>query len=318
MKNKKNRAIYFEEYRKINGIEQYLFHAGTSDKNPVILFLHAFASAESLMTNLFQERWEELFTVVHLDQRGAGKTFTKNPTAAPTMELQLQDIHETILYLKERYQKEKIILVGHSWGSVLGSIYIKRHPENIAYYVGTGQVISVLEGERKGYEKALEIAIQKKDVKSQEKLKSIEHYPYGNPENFIKDCTQLRTVQQKYHLAPSKMSYIPLFKAMVTSPIFRFSDIHAFLGAEKINSKLNEEMMDFDLNQESYEYKVPVYYILGANDWQVPYVLAEDYFEKIEAPRKKLYLIKEAGHFTMDDQPEDFFQALADINAGEQ
>ena len=318
MKNKNNRAIYFEEYRNINGIEQYLFHAGTSEKNPVILFLHAFASAESLMTNIFQKDWEELYTVVHLDQRGAGKTFTKNPTAAPTMELQLQDIHETILYLKERYHKEKIILLGHSWGSVLGSIYIKRHPENVSYYIGTGQVISVLRGERAGYEKAMEIALQKGDVKSQKKLESIAKYPYGNPDMFIKECTLLRTVQQKYHLAPSKMSYLPLMKAMVTSPIFQLSDLHAFFGAEKINAKLNDEMMDFDLEQESYEYSVPVYYILGAEDWQVPYVLAKDYFEKIKAPRKKLYMLENAGHFTMDDKPEAFFEALADIHANEQ
>ena len=318
MKNKNNRPIYFEEYKKINGIEQYLFHAGTSYENPVILFLHAFASAESLMTNIFQKDWEEIFTVVHLDQRGAGKTFTKNPTAAPTMELQLEDIHETILYLKERYQKEKIILVGHSWGSVLGSIYAKRHPENVAYYVGTGQVISVLKGERAGYEKAMEIAMQRKDMKSQKKLESIARYPYGEPEDFIKECTLLRTVQQKYHLAPSKLSYIPLLKAMVTSPIFQFSDIHAFLGAEKINSSLNNEMMNFDLDEESYEYKVPIYYILGADDWQVPYTLSKDYFQKIEAPRKKLYMLKGAGHFTMNDKPKEFFEALADINANEE
>ena len=318
MKNKNNRPIYFEEYRKINGIEQYLFHAGTLEKNPVILFLHAFASAESLMTNIFQKEWEELYTVVHWDQRGTGKTFTKNPNAAPTIELQLEDLHEIVLYLKEKYHKEKIILLGHSWGSVLGSIYIKRHPENVLYYIGTGQVISFLRGERAGYEKAMEIALQKDDVKSQKKLESIAKYPYGKPDNFIKECTLLRSVQQKYHLAPSKMSYLPLMKAMVTSPIFQFSDLHAFFGAEKINSRLNTEIMDFDLEKESYEYSVPIYYVLGAADWQVHYVLAKDYFEKIDAPRKKLYMLKGSGHFTMEEKPKEFLEALLDIHANEQ
>lgn len=318
MKNKDNRLIYFEEYKKINGIYQYLFHAGTSYENPVLLYLHGFGTAESTQTNIFQKKWEEIFTVVHLDQRGAGKTFIKNQAEEPTLELQLQDVHETVEYLKDKYHKEKIIILGHSWGSILGSIYIKKHPENVAYYIGTGQVVNVLEGERAGYEKAIEIAQSKKDLKSLKKLESIPNYPCSKDSaEFMKNCRLLRTVQQKYNLAPSFAAYIPIIKALITSPIFKFSDITALMKAGKVNTKLEDSMMSIDFNKEYAEYEVPIYYVLGSGDWQVPYVVSQKYFEKIHAPRKKLYLIPDAGHFTMYDQPQLYFNALSDINKNE-
>ena len=81
--------------------------------------------------------------------------------------------------------------------------------------------------------------------------------------------------------------------------------------------KPNKEIIDywskFNLRLESEEYKIPIYYILGENDWQTPYIISEEYFKIINAPRKKLYLIPDAGHMTMVDQPKLFFDTLVDI-----
>jgi pimeloyl-ACP methyl ester carboxylesterase len=318
IRNRNKRKIFFEEYRMINGINQYLFHAGADYDNPVMLFLHGMGIAESVTAHMFQRKWEELYTVVHLDQRGAGKTYTKNPQIKPTLEMQIKDIYEVVEYLKERYNKDKIVIVGHSWGSILGTIYTKRYPENVLYYIGTGQVVNVLGGERIGYEKARDIALERKDKKALKKLDSINEYPYKeSSEQFIKNCTLLRIVQQKYKLVPTKASYVPLTIGMMLSPIFRLSDFSAMGSSEKVNEKINDDMMSFDLMKESREYKVPIYYILGKNDWQVPYTFTEEYYETIVAPRKKLYLIPGAGHFTMQDKPELYYNVLEQIAKSE-
>ena len=113
MKNNTNKLIYFEEYIPINGISQYLFHCGTDYKNPVLLILHGGpGSAESIFSYTFQEKWENIFTVVHWDQRGAGKTLTENPDedTFPTTEILLNDLKEICDYLKKKYNKKKIIL----------------------------------------------------------------------------------------------------------------------------------------------------------------------------------------------------------------
>ena len=111
MKNNTNKLIYFEEYIPINGISQYLFHCGTDYKNPVLLILHGGpGSAESIFSYTFQEKWENIFTVVHWDQRGAGKTLTENPDedTFPTTEILLNDLKEIYRVLK---QNGRIMLV---------------------------------------------------------------------------------------------------------------------------------------------------------------------------------------------------------------
>src|SRR5690242_9440966 len=106
MGNKSKRPICIEEYVSINGINQYLFHSGTKYENPVMLFLHGGpGSAESVLAHAFQEKWEDIFTVVHWDQRGAGKTLTKNPDKYPTIDLMIKDLFEIIQYLKKKYNK---------------------------------------------------------------------------------------------------------------------------------------------------------------------------------------------------------------------
>lgn len=176
MKNNTNKLIYFEEYIPINGISQYLFHCGTDYKNPVLLILHGGpGSAESIFSYTFQEKWENIFTVVHWDQRGAGKTLTENPDedTFPTTEILLNDLKEICDYLKKKYNKKKIILLGHSWGSILGSLYIQSHPEDIEYYIGVGQVVDMLENEKVAYDKTKEAILKANNKHDLKKLNSL-------------------------------------------------------------------------------------------------------------------------------------------------
>lgn len=313
MKNKFGRLIYHEEYIHINGINQYLFHAGEKYDNPVMLFLHGGPGfAESSLSYVFQEKWEEVFTVVHWDQRGAGKTLIKNPDKYPTIDLMLEDLFFIVQYLKKKYNKEKIIILGHSWGTVLGSMFIKKYPEEVAYYIGVGQVVSMSENESLGYKKVKELALQANDKKSLRKLESLGDYPGNNHGiNFKKRSEKLRAIQGKYNLAVN-WNLSAIF-SLIKSPIFKLSDISALIKMDKVNKKIIEFWSKFDIRLESTEYKVPIYYILGKNDWQTPYVIAEEYFKMINAPRKKLHLIPNAGHFTMLDQSNLFFKSLLEI-----
>lgn len=314
MKNNLKRPIYIEEYVSINDIDQYLFHSGTKYDNPVMLYLHGGpGSPESIFAYAFQEKWEDIFTVVHYDQRGSGKTLTKNPDKYPTIDLLIKDLFETIQYLKKKYNKEKIVLLGHSWGSVLGSTFIKRYPEEVAYYIGVGQVICMLENERVGYEKVKELILQAKDKKSLKKLEFLGDYPGDKFDSkSFKKCMQVRKLQGKYNLAVNMD--LSICKIAFKSPIFKLSDISAMIKGIKANEKTLDYLGVFDLNSECAEYKVPIYYILGGNDWQTPYVIAREYFNKINAPYKEFYLIPNAGHMTMLDQSQLFFDALLEIN----
>lgn len=305
--------ISTEEYVKINNLYHYLLHLEGNKDNPLLLFLHGGpGSAESIFAHLMQDNWEKKYTVVHWDQRGAGKTLAKNPSKdnKPTLELHLQDLLEVVKYLKKKYNKEKIAILGHSWGSILGTQFIKRYPEDISHYIGVGQVINMMENERVGFKKLKEEILKANNKSDLKKLQVIGEYPR---ETFNKDMIKLlgsiRNLQAKYKLAVTPN--LSLIMDIMKSPIFKLSDILSLVKALNINYELLKYLFDeYDLNKESTQYEVPIYYILGGNDWQTPYPLAQYYFDKIKAPKKALFMIHNAGHFTMLDQPKDFYEAL--------
>lgn len=317
LKKTSNKAVGVEEYVLINGIHQYLFHAGTTDVHPVLLFLHGGpGSAASLFAHAFQDHWDELFTVVHWDQRGTGKTLTKNPESYPTVEMLLQDVLEIVRYLKQRYHQQKIVLLGHSWGSVLGTLFVTQHPEEVAYYIGVGQVINKLASERLGYAKLKEAMLQANDQNALKKLDALGAYPGDQLDAaWLKKSLQLRKLQGRY-LRAVKTKVSPL-KTLLTSPLLTFSDLSALIKGNKANRELMDFLRKFDAYAEPAEYHVPLYYLIGEYDWQTPSALVQDYVQHITAPEKQISIIPDAGHMPMVDQPASFLHILRGIKNGQ-
>ena len=71
----------------------------------------------------------------------------------------LRDLDEVVELIKSRFGKKKVILLCHSWGTALGTLYVRQHPEKVAAYVGTGQVANMPHGEQVSYEFALSQAV---------------------------------------------------------------------------------------------------------------------------------------------------------------
>lgn len=174
----KREKQYEEEYVKLNGVSHYLLHYRSKKEEPVILFIHGGpGTTEAMMAYLVEEYEERNYNIVYYDQRGTGKTYLKNRKAKPNTELLKEDLLEIVLYLKQRYQKEKIVILGHSWGSVLGSMFALEHPEHTLCYIGCGQVIDFIENETVGYLKVKEAIEDAGSIKDKKKLEKIGNYP---------------------------------------------------------------------------------------------------------------------------------------------
>lgn len=311
MKKVKN---YEEEYVKINGIEHYFLHYRTKKEAPVLLFIHGGpGQSEAMVAYILEEYEGRNYNIVYYDQRGAGKTYLRNKKAKPDTELLKNDLLEIVLYLKKIYQKEKIGIIGHSWGSVLGSMFALEHPEHTLCYIGCGQVVNLIENERIGYKK-LKSAIETSGNKSDKrKLMKIGEYPVAGvfDMNYYRKMGQVRKLQGKYHLAIDMDKN--MIKMFMHSPVMGIADILPFLTGMIVNMQVMGELMSFDLRENGTTYQVPVYYVLGENDNQTPTEIAVSYFEEVTAPSKKLYLIKNAGHLTMIDNMKDYRRAICEI-----
>lgn len=329
MKNKRAKAFTITapngtecgEYVEIGGIMQYLHHRSENVDHPVMLFLHGGPGFPMLpFAQDFQIPWEKHVTVVQWDQRNCGKTYFKNNpdkvTPTNTLDQVIQDTYEVVQYLRSKYNQDKIIIMGHSWGSVLGSLFTMKYPQLVLSYIGVGQVVNMVETERIGYDKVLECARSAGNEKDVECLLALSPYPLQTYDSIMNaKFVKLRKLQAKYKLAagPSK----ELVWSAITSPFYSIKDMRYLfipnLMKVRHGAILDELFRNYDLTTVGKNYEVPMFYVQGEADWQTSYALAKAYFATIEAPVKRFYSIPDAGHLTMIDQKELFNKALYDI-----
>ncbi len=303
-----------EEYVSVNGIEHFLLHYPKGPEAPVLLYLHGGpGSFESLFAYELDEIWGDMFTHVHWDQRGAGKTLRRNKKKGmpETVEQMLDDLHGIIGHLQQKYQIHKVVVLGHSWGSLLGSLYVQRHPENVMAYIGVGQVISMLENERTAYREVMEMAGKAGNQKHIQALNNMGDYPPRDPELLLKLLPKMRKIQQAYDNGPlSGSGPGELIKTLRHSPSFQWGDLLSFTQIMKVNHPLHLQMLSFDLGQIPPRYQVPVHYILGEADTITPASLGSAYYDTIDAPRKTITMIPGAGHNPMYERMDEFAAAL--------
>lgn len=314
-------GVDYGEFVAIGGIQQYLHHRGEDVQNPVLLFLHGGPGSPMLpFAQEFQVPWENKVTVVHWEQRNCGKTYYKNDpkqvTPTTTIDQVIQDTYEVVEYLKAKYGKDKIIIMGHSWGSVLGSLFTLKYPHLVLGYIGVGQVVNMFRNENVSYERALEYIKGSGNQRDYRALTALSPYP-GTSYNdeMKKKMAKFRKLQVKYKLAAGPTPQ--LIWNVFCSPFYTLRDTRYLLSSGVIETGqsaiMNYLIQTFDLPAIGTKYETPVFYIHGEDDWQTPYPLAKDYFSTVEAPAKQFYSIPSAGHATMLDQKEKFNEALFEI-----
>ncbi len=300
----------YDEYVKINDIKQYFLHY-PDNSGCVVLFLHGGpgqSEAQLAYKTILKDR---ACSVVYYDQRGTGKTQSKNKSKPDTitMDRLLSDLKETVRYIRNKYPNKKLILLGHSWGSVLGMEYIKEHSDTVDAYVGMGQVVSFKCGEKVAYERCYKWATEK----DKKRLESIGDYPDCiTKENINEKCPKFRKIQAKYNLTGYSGGNMQLVKIFMNSPIFSVADIIQQIKAQKSNVNLLELLAEYDISDRT-EFSIPVYFICGENDWQVPSVVVKKFFKTIDAPDKELFWVRDAGHLTDLDNPVEYNKVLKSI-----
>ena len=295
----------------LGGVAQSLLIRGRSVANPVLLYLHGGPGTSELgmlrVHNL--PALEAHFTVVVWDQRGAGKSYAARvPEAAMTVEQLVSDTRELSERLCRRFHQERIYLVGHSWGSALGALTVRRHPELFAAFVGVGQVVNMREGERLSYEWALAQATAAGDARSVAQLRAIGPPPYRG-ELRPKLVTQRRILGRyggEVHGSRSG-GMATLLGGLLRSSEYSWPErIDVFRGVFTAMRLLWPQILSIDLFVQAPELEVPVYFLEGRHDQEAPAALAERYFEVLRAPRKALVWFERSAHFVNTEEAEAF------------
>ncbi|MBM7131243.1 alpha/beta hydrolase [Dyella mobilis] len=299
---------------RIGGIDQWLSIRGKDRRNPILLFLHGGPASPAMPeAYTFQTPWEDYFTVVQWDQRGAGKTYRANTeeAMAPGMSIDgmTNDAAEVVQYLRQRYGKSKIFLLGHSWGTVLGVTLAQRHPDWFYAYISVGQVVNGRHNEEAGYAFALQHAKAEGNAEAVRELESIAPYP-GNSIGL--KAIGIRSKWEMYYgaLAYGRHDYKFEDDAEELSPDYSEEDLDAIgKGAVFSFKYLAKPLLAVDFDNVTH-FGCPVIVFVGQHDYTTSYELTEQWFAKIQAPSKHLVVFADSAHMIMQDQPGRFLVHL--------
>ena len=180
----------------LGGMPQWVLMRGEDNRKPVLLVLHGGpGTAEMLMMREYLFELEKHFVVVNWDQLGAGKSYSADiPPHLLSVDQFVASTIELATWLRQRFKQDKIYLMGHSWGSILGIKAIKKRPELFAAYIGVGQFVNFVEGERASYEYALRTSKERHIAEAVQELEAIGPPPYADDDDLKSTATERKWI----------------------------------------------------------------------------------------------------------------------------
>ncbi len=303
------------QFVTIGGIEQWITIRGQDRDNPLLLIVHGGPGSPYTPFNSWLAAWEEDFTIVQWEQRGAGKTFKRNGAdgcGRLTIERLAQDGVEVAEYVLTRLGKPKLILLGSSIGSIIGAVMAKQRPDLFYAYIGTEQN-GLPDAFNRPYAMTKEALARAGDKKGLAFLAAM------GSDRTRWTRQQFETMNKLAVKVSSKLSGVPnmvydlMLPALMFDPSLTMSDIRTIQrGMDFSMGQLFEELTSFDLGRYGYDFAVPFFIFQGESDILTPVDSAKDYFDRLQAPHKEFVLIKHAGHLAEFANPAQFLQELRD------
>ena len=298
---------------EINGMNQGMFIKSSNTDNPVLLYLHG-GMPDYFLTNKYPTGLEELFTMVWWEQRGSGMSYASDiPQGSVTLEQMVADTKELTNYLRRRFNREKIYLMGHSGGTFIGILTAAQYPELFHAYIGVAQMSDQMKSEVLAYNYMLQEYRKRGDMGMVKKLEAAPvSLEKGIPDNYLPlrdpamHALGIGTTRDMKSVVTG--IFLPSLKCRDYTLREKFN---LWIGKSKSGiSILWKEMVATDLTARVPELQIPVYFMEGKYDYTCSYTEAKSYFEKLKAPLKGFYTFELSAHSPLFEEPEKFRQIM--------
>lgn len=312
-----SKSVASLEEIEIGGIKQHILVRGNNVKNPILLFVHGGPGCSMIgLVRHFHSELEKHFVVVSWDQRGCCKSYDKKiPKKDMTLDNFVQDCHELIGKLKKRFKKKKIYLVGHSWGSIVGTLVAKKYPKDLHAYIGVSQVVDMLRAEEVAHDFCVDVASDQNDKKALKELKKFKWMTPKLGDKYLKRVDVERKYVHEYGGSIyGRRDINNLIKVIVHSVEYTLKDLFNLVRGWDFSVKcLWRDMVKIEFSKQVKELKVPVYFLQGKYDYQTPAILVKEYYKILKAPKKKVFWFEKSAHNPLFEEPEKFNKILVKI-----
>jgi pimeloyl-ACP methyl ester carboxylesterase len=298
-------------YVRLGGVDQWVMTRGENIANPPLIVLHGGPGMSEM--GFFRHcnaSLEQHFTVVHWDQRGTGKSFDRSiPRSSMTLEQFVADLDELVDIVRRRFGKQKVAILGHSWGSALGAIYAARFPEKVSVYVGAAQIGDWAAGESLSYSYGVAKADRRHDEAALRKLRAIGPPPHPAKSVFVERAVINRLDGQMRLGIVWKAG-----RALFGRPESSLLDLPNLVRGFRFTlDAMWPEVSTLNLLKLVPTLLTPVVIFVGRRDHWVPPETSVAYFDALIAPSKKLVWFEHSGHEAFVDEPEKFNAMMVEL-----
>jgi len=297
----------------LGGARQVVNVRGANRNNPILIFIHGGPGAvEMPFAWAFQRPWEDFFTVVQYDQRGAGRSFLlEDPKKiAPTLTIERyrDDAIELIELLRKRYDKRKVFLLGHSWGSIVGLSVAAKRPDLLFAYVGMGQYIDSKRGERTGYDWTMAQATADNNTQAVKELEALEPFP-GEFKTIDAERKWAVHYGALFWRRQDGQFYFNLARI---SPDYYPADRKAWGDGSEFTIKIVMPLLAKATFQDLKKLECPVFVFEGRHDRLIPSAITAAWLERLYAPQKEIVWFENSAHMMMIEEPGRTLTALVE------
>jgi pimeloyl-ACP methyl ester carboxylesterase len=304
-------GIVEQRFVRIGGIDQWIQIRGEDRDNPVLLVLHGGPGWPNAVFTLPLRPWERHFTVVQWDHRGAGKTLRRTGKAGGgemTFDRRVADAVEVIEFLRGHLDKDKVVVLAESMGTLTGLPLVKRRPDLVHALVATDLYVDMAANEARKYQLTLERLRGAGNTKGIAALERIG----ADPARWdLRAWNTNMAWAFRTNVPTPNLDRRLLFPLALSSPLYSLRDLYTlFVGFQWSTAQMLTELKAYDARRLGSRFEVPFFLLQGESDVVTLTTLATEYFEEVEAPTKALALIPDAGHFAAFTQPERFLAEL--------
>jgi pimeloyl-ACP methyl ester carboxylesterase len=304
----------------IGGVQQWVSVRGEDASAPVLLFLHGGPGASEYgPRRKYLRALERSWRVVDWDQRGTGRSFRGDEDATVlTLDRLVLDGVELVEWVCNELLVERVVLVGHSFGTVLGVLMSQKVPARIGAYVGAAQVVQWARQEELGYAWALAEARRLGKIRAVEALERLGRPAHGMYAAGVRGVeTQRRWLGSLGGVSADPSFLLRYMLSTLTCIDYPLTAKLRYLKAMRRSMEClwSDLSRRIDLVHDAARLDVPVFLFAGRLDRITDLSLIELWYATVEAPKKRLDVVELAGHLAPFEAPEPFMACLETARA---
>lgn len=299
------------------GADLPIWVRGNTDSRTFIVVVHGGPGNQAVRFGVqgYFTRLEAKYGLVLYDQRSSGTAQGNPATQTLTLDQFVTDLEKVIALINARYNRPTIFLMGHSWGGMLGTLYLLKGANQAAIrgwieIDGTHNYPKTNELSRQWMMDYLTEKIKQGD-KTKDWASILAFYQQNAVINtqplFRQHVENMRLTTAYTYDAnnPALAKFEPGWLDYITSPVGHSSDVERTQNALETRLSLN-------LSPQMNRITIPSLLLWGKQDGNVPAPIAQDAYDNLGTPvgRKSMVLINKAAHSPFAEQPEAFTDAV--------